>query len=191
MAAAPSAGARLQHFFHHVSTFQAHFQQVLKDDSGATIQRSSGEFIISRPGRFRWVYQKPYSQVIVSNGKTLWVYDKDLSQVTERPVSGAIHGTPAELLSGGEDIGQAFRIQGQDDSNGLHWVKLTPKDATSGQSDFKWVRLGFSDGHLTAMQLRDNLGETSHITFSQVQVNPSVPDSRFQFKVPKGVDVVR
>lgn len=186
--AAPSTPAQLQHFFHQVHTFHAHFHQVLRDDTGATIQASSGVFTIARPGQFRWIYQKPYHQVIVSDGKTLWIYDKDLAQVTERPAGSAIHGTPAQLLSGGEGLKQAFTIEQQDQRDGLHWVKLTPK---SSQSDFKWVKLGFRSGQLAAMELRDSLGETSHITFSDVQVNARVPAERFHFQVPKGVEVVR
>ena len=182
-----AAVAQLHRFFRDVHTFHAHFHQVLRDDSGSTMQDSAGEFTLQRPGRFRWVYQQPYKQVIVSDGTTLWTYDKDLAQVTERPVSAAIKGTPAQLLSGGEGLDQAFTVQGEGRSKGLQWVQLTPK---SQQSDFKSVKLGFRDGHLHAMVLHDSLGETSHITFSDVQVNPHVASGTFHFQVPKGVDVV-
>lgn len=177
----------LQRFYHDVHTFHARFHQVQRDDSGAVMQQSSGRFTIERPGRFRWIYEKPYRQTIVSDGQTLWTYDKDLAQVTERPVGTALKGTPAQLLSGGEGLHQAFSMKGQGDQNGLSWVQLTPK---SNQGDFKSVRLGFRNGQLAAMILHDSLGDISHITFSDVRVNASVAEGIFHFHAPKGVEVV-
>lgn len=188
MAATPTSATKaLNRFYREVHTFHARFHQVQRDDSGTVMQQSSGRFTIERPGRFRWIYEKPYKQVIVSDGQTLWTYDKDLAQVTQRPVGSALKGTPAQLLSGGEGLSQAFSIESQGDKNGLSWVKLTPK---SNQSDFKSVSLGFNNGQLSAMVLHDSLGDVSHITFSEVQINAPVASDTFHFHVPKGVEVV-
>lgn len=45
----------------------------------------SGTFEFQRPGKFRFVYVKPFEQTIVADGKTLWLHDVDLNQVTSRP----------------------------------------------------------------------------------------------------------
>ena len=51
-------------------------------DNGRVSRQSTGTFGIARLGKFRFVYEKPYKQTIVSDGTTVWLYDEDLNQVT-------------------------------------------------------------------------------------------------------------
>lgn len=184
----PPSIQALQHFYHDVHTLSTHFHQVESDDQGNTLQNASGIFYLKRPSRFRWNYEKPYKQFIISDGKTLWSYDKDLQQVTQRPVGQALKGTPALLLSGGPNLTKTFSIQAQGKHDGLLWVRLIPR---AKNSDFKWVRLGLKGARPQRMILKDNLGEISHITFSQTRVNQPLKDSRFTFTPPKGTEVVK
>jgi DNA-binding transcriptional LysR family regulator len=48
--------------------------------SGRKPQQSAGIFALQRPGKFRWSYEKPYKQLLVSDGNKLWSYDPDLNQ---------------------------------------------------------------------------------------------------------------
>jgi outer membrane lipoprotein carrier protein len=41
------------------------------------------------------------------------------------------------------------------------------------------------------MELRDAFGNTTMLTFSGIQKNPSLPADAFRFAVPKGADVVK
>ena len=41
-------------------------------------QEASGGVSIQRAGKFRWVYAKPYEQLMIGDGQKLWLYDKDL-----------------------------------------------------------------------------------------------------------------
>lgn len=187
-ASQPPAIQALKHFYHDVHTLRTHFHQVQIGDNGDTLQNASGTFYLKRPSRFRWNYEKPYKQSIISDGKTLWDYDKDLQQVTERPVGKALKGTPALLLSGGPELTQAFHIQAEGQKEGLLWVRMEPR---TKNSDFKWVRLGFKGSQPRKMILKDNLGQLSRITFSHVQVNRTIDSSRFNFTPPKGTEVVK
>ena len=60
---------------------QADFTQVVtspaKDGKAARSKTSSGTFAFQRPGRFKFIYQKPFEQTIVADGQTLWLYDVD------------------------------------------------------------------------------------------------------------------
>ena len=58
------------------------------DDSRKTIQESKGRLWIERPNKFRWNYESPAKQQIVSDGTRLWIYDEDLKQVTVRAPFG-------------------------------------------------------------------------------------------------------
>ena len=47
-----------------------------------------------RPGKFRWVYEKPYEQLIVGDGARIWFYDRDLNQVTVRKLDARYRQQP-------------------------------------------------------------------------------------------------
>lgn len=177
----------LTRFYQEVESLSAHFEQVQRAPDGAVLRKSSGVFLLSRPGKFRWEYKQPYRQIIVSNGQVLKFYDVGLSQVTVRPVAGALRATPARLLTGGAALQDAFKVQHQGMQDGLNWLRLTPRAA---HSDFKQIRLGLRNGLPIVMVLADRLGQTTRIRFSDIKVNPELDASRFEIDVPDDVTVV-
>ncbi|MGZ5056069.1 MAG: outer-membrane lipoprotein carrier protein LolA, partial [Methylobacter sp.] len=68
----------------------------------------------------------------------------------------------------------------------MKWVKLSPKNEESG---FKYILIGMNAGQLGGMELSDNFGQLTRIYFSNIQINPALNDSLFDFKAPKGADV--
>jgi outer membrane lipoprotein-sorting protein len=40
------------------------------------------------------------------------------------------------------------------------------------------------------MQIYDNLGQRTNITFSQIKTNPNFPAGYFSFKPPLGVEII-
>jgi len=185
-AQADDVGA-LTHFYQQVESLSAHFSQEEKAEDGAVLRQSSGVFLLSRPGKFRWAYKKPYQQIIVSNGQVLKFYDVGLAQVTIQPVAQTLQATPAQLLTGGVGLQEAFKVQSQGEQDGLTWLQLTPR---SQQSDFKSIQLGVHDGIPAVMVLADKLGQTTHIEFSDIKVNPSLDADDFDIDVPDDVTVV-
>ena len=185
---AASATDRLNDFFKNVQSLRAGFQQVVTDPRGKTIQDARGTFLMQRPNKFRWNYQKPYEQIIVADGAKLWVYDKDLEQVTVKKLDEALGNTPALLLSGGRPLMENFHItELTDRKDGLQWTALTPKNE---EANFKQVRLAFGKQSLEVMELIDSFEQTTQLRFSSVQTNVKFAAHEFQFTSPKGVDVV-
>ena len=95
--AAEGGVAQLRRFVESTPQATGRFTQTLVKEGGVTARPSSGSFAYARPGRFRWDIQKPYEQLIVTDGKQLHFYDKDLQQVTIKPVSEGMSATPAAL----------------------------------------------------------------------------------------------
>ena len=58
----------LDRYLEQVHTLSADFDQTLIDAEGTVLEESSGTLEISRPGRFRWIYRKPYEQWLVADG---------------------------------------------------------------------------------------------------------------------------
>ncbi len=177
----------LRHFYSDIRSFQAQFTQIQLDAQQHKLEQSQGQFWLRRPDKFRWEYEKPYQQVIVSDGRKIQHYDSELSQVTVRPVTQALASTPALLLTGQAALEDRFDLRELPWEAGQAWVELAPR---AQDTDFKRIRLGFSHGELAVMELLDNFDQTTRIQFQQVKINTPIDEARFQLQLPAGVDVV-
>ena len=179
---------RLKSFLENTHSASARFAQMVLDRDMKLLQQASGTMQFSRPGKFRWVYEKPYEQVIVSDGKQLWIYDKDLNQVTVRSLDRALGSSPAALLAGKDVIEENYTLRDIGSQEGLEWVEAVPKRQDTA---FERVRIGFGKTGLEAMELRDQFGQVTVLKFADVQRNPKLPPETFEFKPPPGADVIR
>ncbi|MGH8126788.1 MAG: outer membrane lipoprotein chaperone LolA [Gammaproteobacteria bacterium] len=187
-AAAMTPAQRLDHLFSQTRTLSAHFSETVQNANAATVKQSSGTLAISKPGRFRWNYEKPYKQLIVADGEKLWLYDPGLEQVTVRPETRALAAGPAALLAGTSKVEDQFKVTDAGTHDGLHWVSLAPLNA---ESDYTAMRVGLdSSGQLKELQLDSKLGQTTRIVFSDLKRNTKLDADLFKFTPPKGADVV-
>jgi len=179
--------ASLEAFVASTKRLKANFTQTVFDRAGRKTQEASGDLFFARPGKFRWVYQKPYAQLIVGDGQKVWIHDEDLEQVTVRKLDQALGDSPAALLAGDNNIDKLFNLKDAGEKEGLEWLEATPKNK---EGSFEQVRLGFKDNDLRMMELKDNFGQTTQLRFSNLQRNPSLGASLFRFTPPKGTDVI-
>jgi outer membrane lipoprotein carrier protein len=179
----------LREFTRDAKTGRAAFTQVVTSPDGAKKKSSSGSFEFARPNRFRFVYAKPYEQVIVGDGQQVWLYDVDLQQVTVRAIDQALGATPAALLAGSA-LEKDFELKAQPSAQGIDWVQATPR-AKSDAAGFQSLRVGFKGKTLAALELLDNFGQRSLLSFSEVTTNAATAADAFRFTPPKGVDVLR
>lgn len=183
------AGAvdELRSFLTQTKTARGEFTQRVTSRAGATAQNASGRFVFQRPGKFRWVYDKPYEQIIVADGDKLFLYDKDLNQVTVKRLSGAIPASPASILFGSDDFEKDFDVADAGSRDGLEWVEARPR---AKDSPFERIEIGFRDGLPAAMRLTDSFGQVSLLRFAKVERNPKVDAGQFRFTPPPGADVL-
>jgi outer membrane lipoprotein carrier protein len=168
-------------------TASGSFEQQAFDRAGKVVDRSSGTLAFARPGKFRWVYDKPHKQVLVADGTKLWIYDPDLAQVTVKRIDQAISSTPAALLAGRDDITQLFTLRDAGGKDGVEWVEALPRAKDTG---FDRVRLGLKGRTLAAMELYDQLGGHTVLKFTELKSNPQLLPGTFEFTPPKGADVI-
>ena len=183
-----SAIDSLKAFIQETRTVRANFSQTLYDRNARTLQESNGTLQFERPEKFRWTYEKPYEQLIVGDGIQVWFYDHDLNQVTVRQFNIAIGSSPAALLAGSSAIEDNFVLTELGLQNQIEWLEAIPK---SKESVFEFIQMGFSpEGTLKIMALRDNFGQTTLLTFSDLDKNPKLPADLFKFIPPENADVI-
>lgn len=178
----------LKAFIQETRTVRANFSQTLYDKNARTLQESKGTMQFERPEKFRWTYEKPYEQLIVGDGTQVWFYDQDLNQVTIRQFNIAIGSSPAALLAGSSAIEDNFVLTELGLQNQIEWLEAIPK---SKESTFEFIQMGFSpEGMLKIMALRDSFGQTTLLTFSDLDKNPKLPADLFKFIPPESADVI-
>ena len=178
---------RLRTFVKDTQTARTQFTQTVMDKSGRPGASASGEFLLERPGKFRWTVTKPYKQLLVGDGERVWIFDEDLNQVIVRRLGDALGATPAALLSGNQDVEKAFTWKELPAADGLDWLSATP---ISKETTFNEIRLGFDVKGLAALELIDAFGQRSVVRFSAFERNPKLPAGSFTFVPPKGADVI-
>jgi outer membrane lipoprotein carrier protein len=184
------AGAtdKLKAFIDSTRSGQADFTQELLDKNGKKIQSASGTMQFVRPGKFRWVYRKPYEQYIVGDGEKFWLYDVDLNQVTVKKLDTALGSSPAALLSGNNEIERGFTLSDSGEKDGMDWLEATPR---TRDTSFASIRMGFNaQSELVEMDLHDTFGHDTVLRFSGMQRNPHLSPQLFDFVPPKGADVL-
>lgn len=178
---------RVEGYLQDVQSLQGDFQETVLDEGMTLVNESSGKLYLQRPGQFRWDYSEPYLQSVVSNGKKVWVYDSELEQVSIKSLDSSLDDTPAMLLSSDQPVEDTFVVGELVKSDGKDWVELKPKTT---EAVFESVRLGFAGEDLDVMELVDNFGQTTRLTFSGVVKNPKLDVEIFEFVPPPGVDVI-
>ena len=202
----PDAIESLSQFLKFTNSGRAQFSQIVtgpsKVDQAPRRKTSSGTFEFQRPQQFRFTYQKPFVQAMVSDGQWLWLFDADLNQVTMRKQNQMLGQTPAAFISSSGDLKalQAeFNLKAEPDSEGLQWVRATPKQSDGAVQVIRvGLKLGVAGAStatnvpvLTVLEIVDGLGQTSRLNFQNFEANVKLPPETFQFKAPAGVQVIR
>lgn len=178
---------QLQNKLNAIHTMSAHFSQKVTVKK-KTVSKSSGSMALKRPGTFRWETKDPMEQLIVADGKKMWIYDVELEQVSVKTQQKGLGGTAALFLSGyDEDATQDFLVTEQNNGSSSTFNLKTKTD----KENFQRIQLIFTNDQLTALELYDQLGQVTYVTFSNIKMNQNVSATLFQFKPPKGVDVIK
>lgn len=150
-------------------------------------QSFKGEMKVQRPGKFYWQTNAPSKQTIVTTGKVVWIYDPDLQQAVRQTLDDQVANTPALLLSGNTaEIMKSYRVTQPD--QGQSFYTLLPRDKDGA---FQSLSIRFAANQApSAMILKDALGQTTQVKFSNVKVNPTILASVFNFTPPKGTDII-
>jgi outer membrane lipoprotein carrier protein len=191
----------LENFLKSTKSGRADFTQTVtspaRDGQAPRVKNSTGTFEFARPNRFKFVYKKPFEQVLVADGQTLWMHDIDLNQVTANKQANILASTPAAIIASSPDLKsleQHFSLKAAPllpgDAEGTSWVLATPK---AKEGSLQTIRVGFktATGELASLDIVDTFGQRSQLKFQKFEVNPVLAGDVFVFKPPAGADVIK
>lgn len=171
-----------------IQTLSGEFTQTITDADGEEVaEKTQGKFSLKRPGKFYWETSPPYQQIVIGNEAGLYLYDPDLEQVTIYGREEFLN-SPAAVLSGdAASISQKYSIRSEGDKKKQVYI-LSEKDATN--KSFDTLTFLFNKDNLISLELKDQLGQITAITFSKVKLNKPVDNTLFVFVAPDNVDVI-
>ncbi len=179
---AADASQALQQQIKTLNSYQATFAQQVLDADKKEVQTGHGEFMMSRPGLFRWESKAPGENLMISDGKTLWLYDIELEQVTLMDADAAVDSTPFALLASDDPaLWKRYVIEQQRDAFTIF--------STNEESQVKALTVTIKDGKLTALSILDVSEQSSNYTFSNIQINQPLAKTNFSLTLPEDVDV--
>jgi len=181
----------LQAKYDRVRDFTASFTHTYQGGVLKKTLSEGGTVEVKKPGRMRWEYSVPEKKLFVSDGRKIYSYVPADKQVIVSSVPADDQGTTGVLFLAGKgsvtrDFTVSYAPGGSDDTWAL---RLDPK---SQQRDYDWLVLVVDRQTLQIRELTaaDRQGGTSTFRFMNFRENTGLPDTRFIFKIPRGVDVI-
>jgi len=183
----------LQQKYDRVGDFTADFTHTYE---GGVLKKKAtehGTVQIKKPGRMRWDYTAPDKKTFVSDGHTIYSYIPADKQAMVSDMPSDDEATTAVLfLAGKGNLTRDFSVSyvTADETPGTWALRLDPRRK---QRDYDWLVLVVDRDTLQIRSLTaaEQQGGRSSFAFTNYRENVGLSDKAFEFKIPKGVDVIR
>jgi len=178
--------------YDHIHTLAANFTETY---SGAGMTRTeSGTLQLKKPGRMRWDYDQPRPKLFLTDGKIAWFYVPGEKQARRSSVKQLDDlRSPLRYLLGKTKLEKE-----------LEGLSLAPdqKPVNSGDVVLRGIPQGLEnrvaqtllevspDGLIDRIVMEELDGSLTEFRFLQQKENVQIPDQRFSFTPPPGVEIV-
>jgi outer membrane lipoprotein carrier protein len=197
-AAAPDVDGvvdRLQATCAKTRDLSAQFRQTVTNRSLNAVREGGGSFMLKRPGKVRWEYDKPEPRLFVTDGKTLWDYSPVDKQVRIQEVGEAFSSrVPLSFLAGDCQLRREFSIAAVEHaatraSTSFMILDLKPKHPEAGIARIL-LEVNLQTYTVEKTTVFDAAGNTTVVALANLKLNTGLGDQPFQFTPPAGVTVV-
>lgn len=187
---------KVQENYEKIDNYHADFTQEAEVKALDTVQKANGEVWFKKPGMMRWNYYTPNKDEIVSDGKSIWYYSQDENQVIEAPIANMSNSdSSTTLLSGLGNIKKLFNYKfssaSATDSSGNYLVELSPREEDIENFSKVTITVDKSSYMVNKIFLYDPFGNVTTINLKNLKINKKISNSTFDFKTPKGVEIVK
>jgi len=192
-----SIAAAVDEHYNQLRTLQAEFTEVYR---GSGMERTESGTVwlakggLKKPGKMRWEYRSPREKLFVSDGKDAWFYvpgDRQARKTDARKLDDI--RSPLAFLLGKSKLEK--ELQG---------LSLASDVAplTAGDVVLRGVPQAFADQigeillevtpehRITRIVINEVDGSVTEYRFSDPKENEAIPDGRFHFGPPPGIETI-
>lgn len=187
-ATAHDIAARVDRHYDQLHSLTAGFTESY---AGLGVERTeSGELLLSKPGKMRWVYSSPAGKVFLLDGKFAWFYTPGDSQVQRIPAKELDDlRSPLRFMLGHTNLEKELSgLTLASGSNGEFVLSGVPKGQENRVSKISLTVT--QAGVITGIEVEETDGATTKFIFSNEQPDAVVAPRTFQFTPPPGVPVI-
>ncbi len=158
------------------------------------VRTESGTLWLKKPGRMRWDYREPQEKLFVTDGKKAYFYVPGEHQAREAPIKNLDDlRSPLRYLLGKTKLEKEF--------SGLSLANVPPLEP--GNVVLQGVPKSMADrlsrvllevgpeGRLFRIVAEELDGSSTEFRFRNQRENVAIPDSRFLFHPPPGVETIQ
>ncbi len=176
----------ISNYLNDILSLQANFKQTIFSPENDVINYSEGSFLIKKPGKITWDFKVPSVKKIIVLDQKITTYDADLNQVVIVPFSDQYQSSLANILLKNDSLMSFYQISSETTNDNTYSVVLVQKRS---KNLFTRIKITIIEMLLTEIKLWDASGQSIGISFEDVILNSKIPDSSFEFYIPKGADV--
>ena len=177
--------------YNHLRTLEAQFVETYRGNGPNRTE--SGTLWLKKPGKMRWEYRSPRQKLFLGDGKDAWFYIPGDRQARRTPMRKLDDlRSPLSFLLGKTKL-----------ENELHGLSLAP-DAPGepGNVVLQGVPKGLGNQiaqvsleitpsrQIARIAIEEVDGSVTEYRFSEQREDLAVPDDRFNFSPPAGVEVI-
>lgn len=184
--------ARLKERYGNIRSLAADFRQVYR--SHRFELQESGILLVKKPARMYWEYREPSRKFFVTDGKKAYFHVPEDRQVMVADFPAETDQTPLLFLFGQADVRDNFEVTLETNGQTLHpgslWLNLHPL-RPSGEFSRILVKIDRQTYLINGLSIFEILGGRSDYILTNIRENIPIPNQRFRFKIPPGVEVIR
>ncbi len=197
----PTASQRFERLYRSAQTLRVTFFEQYSENH-KLVRTGAGTAFFRKPGKMRWEYEKPEKNLFLVDGKFAWFFtpaDHTVTKVAARQSED--WRAPFMLLAGGMRLSRVCsRLQATTvllpekvGDSVLECQRNGREVSRSGNPEDAPPRVFVeiaADGELVRLSVQAVGGIETEFQFRNWEINPSLPDSLFQFSPPPGVVII-
>lgn len=140
-----------------------------------------------------WEYFKPDPLLMIIKGKRMWLYypDMKVAEKYDLPRPGETLGLFVGFGKSVEYLKKNYQIRFLEEKRDFYSLELIPRS----EKELKYLSkivlwIDTKEYWPVKTKIFEPNGDTTLIEFKNIEINIKILDSEFEFKVPKGVEVV-
>lgn len=183
---------RVDQRYDGMHTLEARFTEMY---TGAGMTRTeSGTLLLRKPGEMRWDYDQPRPKLFITDGKVAWFYVPGEHQARRTPVKTLDDlRSPLRYLLGKTKLEKELEgLSLAPDQKPIQAGDIVLRGIPKGMRDRVAETLleASPDGLITRIVVQELDGSITEFRFLQQKENVQIPEQRFHFAPPPGVEVV-
>jgi len=189
----------LQQTYEKTRSISALFKQITSNRMSRRVRRGSGTVVIEKPGKMRWDYGPPEPQILICDGKTITMYLANAGQMIVGSAEEYLRSDVTyAFFTGNGDITREFDAMAPDvalesdvpaDGHTV-LIKLVPKKVHP-QIEYLHVWVDTRSYLITRLQIVDQFGSVTDLTFSGIVTNRKIGPDYFTFTPPPDTEIIK